>query len=105
MTHRRGKAFLDWSPIEVADAFCEAADDRALVYSVDNNGVIDGVGHGRVHRKERVFYVCNVLTTRKEILNAMLTWFKMLYPGYRLQATRHDRIKRYDTVKLLQKLT
>lgn len=103
LANRRRKAFVGWGPVDIAEALVQAGQERTLLYATDGNE-ITGVVHGNIYRQSKTIYVCNVLTTRKGVLQSFIKRFAVLWPGYKLEARRHDRIKHYDTPRLVQKL-
>lgn len=101
--NKRGKAFVGWGPIEIGNAFVQAAYERLLLYSTNETGNIDGVVH--CLRFGKTIFVVNVLTTSPGVFRKFVHRFKDLYPGFDLEATRHDKIKQYDTKRFVQKVT
>ena len=104
MNHRKGKAFEDWTPIELATCFVEDVEQRELFYSTDNNGLINGIVHVHINRNNKIIFVRNILTTSRGVLKSFIKRFAEWYPTYKLEARRHDRFVAYDTNRLTNKI-
>lgn len=100
---RRGKAFYGWSREDITNAFIEGLENGTLLYSIDSNGAINGVVHA--HRFDNTLFICNILTTGKGVLAMFVRRFKMMFPGYSLEAERRHRRVQYNTPRLVQLLT
>ena len=104
MANRRGKAFQHWTRSDITLALNDSLDDGAFLYSVDGKGNINGVCHGRKFVRNNVLFVFNILTTGRGVLNNFIERFKEMFPGYRLEGKRHDKIKIYNTDRFVSKL-
>lgn len=101
IANRRGKAFENWTPIQIAEAFIQGIEDRTLLFAMENDTLV-GVVH--CERFGCVMYVHNILATKSGVLRQFVQRFKELYPQCRLEAHRHGRRKIYNTERFKQKV-
>lgn len=102
IANRRGKAFDGWTPIQLAQSFCEAVDENLLLYS-EENGCINGVVH--CIRFGDTIHVVNMLTTKAGVMKQFVRRFRELYPRLHLSGERHGKLKSYDTQRLVKHIT
>lgn len=102
--NRRGKAFEGREIEDIIHEIRQALHQSCISWCVDKENKIVGLALGTIIPEQNVFYVTNILTTRPKVMAILLDKFQQLYPGYRLEARRHGKIKRYNTDKFLQKV-
>lgn len=104
LLNRRGKAFVKWTRQEITMALLEALESGTLLYSISPRGYINGVVHGSKH-DGHTLHIHNILTIEDGVFRTFVKRFNELYPGWKLEARRHDRIKEYNTPRLITKMT
>lgn len=109
LKHRgESKAFHNWALNEIKLHILHCYIHKTLgVVFCEKTGAIVGVATGERNIDVKTFYVTNVLTVRDagKTLRLLLYVFKSQYPSYSLTARRHDKLKKYDTARLLSKLS
>lgn len=103
LENRKNKAFRDWSKEAIAVEFSKAFDKKSAVYSLNPAGKINGVVIGEASYEYKVFHVRDILTTEEGVLKKLIKKFLELYPGWDIQAYRHDKLTRYFNTPLLIK--
>lgn len=111
LKNRRGKAFLNYSELNIASSILTASLENTLLYSVDSDGNIDGIVVATKSPEIKVMFINNILTTRHSVLQLFVRTFRKLYPQYSLRAERWHgpdrsicKIVTYNTDKLCSKL-
>lgn len=103
--NRRGKAFSFTEKEYLIHEICQAIQQNCLSFCVSRTGKLNGLVTGSVIPEQSVFFVTNILATERGVLNALLAKFTGLYPNYSLEARRKGKIKRYNTTKLINKVS
>jgi hypothetical protein len=102
------KAFHKWAlnEIKLHILHCYIHKTVGVVFD-EKTGAVVGVATGTRDIGQKTFYVNNVLTVRdgSKTMRLLLKIFKTEYPDYKLTARRHHKLKKYDTAKLLKKLS
>lgn len=104
MRERRGKAFVGWTPIEIAGAIQQGIEDNSMCYSAAPDGRLDGIVVANRHMKDKVIYVTSVLTTRPGVFASFMRMFTVLYPEFSIEAERRGKTVKYDTKRLVEKV-
>lgn len=104
--HRRKKAFFLVKDIEdIRKEIWHSLGRNCFAFCTDvKTGDVIGIVTGDVEPEDKLFYVKNILTTQRRVLALLLDKFSSLYPGYKLEARRHGKVKHYNTKKFLLKV-
>lgn len=104
LEHRKKKAFVGWSKKEIYDTLFYAMCNQVMLYGTDEQGNIVGVVHGVVDHKEKLFHVVNALAIRDGIFRTFVDRYTHMFPEYRLQGMRFDKLKVYNTPRFIKKV-
>lgn len=103
--NRCEKAFKDWTERQVKDTFRAAIYKKSFLICNDVAGEIIGVVHGIACHKLKLFYVSNILCIpHSGAIQALVRYFGILWPDYKLAGDRYGKFKQYDTLKFKRKV-
>lgn len=95
--HRKDDAFKDWTISSIIDYIEEAIEKKSIGVSEDPiTKEIVGIVLARINHSEKLIYVIQALTVNQKSLASLMKLSKSLYPGYKLQGRRYNKIVTYD---------
>ena len=103
LKHREDKVFKGFTKEEVAGAIAEGIEDGMLFYASDGEKITGMILAEKIHTPKIVFVVENLamsLRTLKQF--AMMAQER--FPGWKLEAMRHNKHRKFNTEKLYRKL-
>ena len=103
LENRTDKVFKGFSKEEVAAAINEGIEDGTLFYATDGEK-ITGMILGEKIETPKVIFVTENLAMSLKTLMIFARMANERFPGYRLEAMRHDRHRKFNTEQLYRKL-
>jgi hypothetical protein len=101
LTNRGEKVFKGKTRQQILIMIIDAIKESAMSYSCDDEGKLNGVAIGRLDKKNKVFFVQEVLASegaKKGVLGALLIKFYEIFPDYKLHAMRRGKIHHYKNI-------
>ena len=102
--HRGDKVFRGYTDEELVASISEAANENTLFYEASEDGTIHGMVYAMKMEKIKVLFVQENLATDIKILGRIARLGRAMYPGYRIEAQRHGKLRKFNTDKLYTKL-
>lgn len=103
--NREGKVFKDFSLNEIAAAVKAGIANKTLYYATNADGSISGMILAHPNYRRRVLFVTENMAMSLATLKLFAKRAKAEFPGWRIEAMRHNRHRRFNTEKLYRKLT
>ena len=100
LANRRGNAFKDLTYTQIAAEIIDAVARKEMLFATNECGALIGIVVAITHPMERVVMVCDILCTERWVMQLFVAQFRELYPGWRIEAQRRGRHRRYDTERL-----
>lgn len=104
LKYREDKVFKGFTKAQVAAAITEGIQDGTLFYIATFDEKICGVVLAHKLETPKVLFVVENLAMSLTNLKVIATKAKREFPGYRIEAMRHNKHRRFDTEKLYRKL-
>jgi hypothetical protein len=105
LAHRKNKAFCEYTADDIAHEIQVSIADNGFSYSVSEVGTINGVVTGKAYPDKKLFYVRNILSIEKGVIREFLKILQREYPGFKIAGLRFDKVKNYDTNRLVKHFT
>lgn len=102
--NREGNGFKDWAFSTLISRFNDGIDEQTLYYSLNHNGMINGVVLGTLSADKKSIFVDGILTTAKNVLKQFVRQVSKIYPNVTLCAHRRGVLVNYNTPKFKQKI-
>ena len=104
MEHRKGKVFKSYTRGEVAAALVEGVEDNTLWYvSTPDEKIVGMILFDKI-TMDKVLFVTENMAMSLDILGLFAARAKKEYPGWTIQAFRHNTHRKFNTSKLYRKL-
>lgn len=94
-----------YTPAKIAKQLTISIKNNTLFWATNTENKLVGVGYGYVNTRKQIFTVWNLVTTERWAIASMLQKVLELYPNYQLYAFRRNKLIKYNTNKLLVKLS
>ena len=102
---RRGtKVFKDYSKEQLVYSLTEAVKDNTVYYEATPDDRILGMILAVKLESRKVLFVVENLATNLRILSRFAQKAKEMYPGWTIEAIRHNKLRKFNTPKLFNKL-
>ena len=103
LKHREDKVFKGFTEGEVAGAVAEGIEDGMLFYASDGEK-ITGMILGQKRPASKIMFVVENLAMSLSTLKQFAMMAQERFPGWTLEAMRHDKHRKFNTEKLYRKL-
>ncbi len=103
LEHRENKVFKGYTKEEVAAAIAEGIQDGTLFYATKDDKII-GMALAIKLDSPKVLFVIENLAMSITILGRFAKMASEKFPGWKIEAMRHDKHRKFDTQKLYRKL-
>ena len=96
MKNRRGNAFKYVEEDDLIAEILNSLKEGVLIFCTDKESeYINGLGIGRLYKDTKVVFVTDTLCIEPHVLDRILQKFKDQFPGWKLEAKRHGKWKKY----------
>ncbi len=103
LENREDKVFKGFTKEEVAGAVDEGLQDGTLFYATEQDKISGMILAQKIHTPQVLFVVEN-LAMNLQNLGQFARMASERFPGWRLEAMRHGKHRKFDTEKLYRKL-
>lgn len=104
MENRKGKVFKGYTRGQVAAALTEGIEDGTLFYCATLDEKITGMILAFKIHEPKVLFVTENLAMKMSNLKEFARKAKIKFPGWSIEAMRHDKHRKYNTDRLYKKL-
>lgn len=104
LENRGVKTFKGYTKEEIAAVILEGIENRTLYYAETPDGKVSGMILAIKVEKDRILFVVENLSMSMRNLKAFARKAYKEFPGYKLEAMRHEKIRHFNTDKLYKKL-
>jgi hypothetical protein len=98
------KCFQGFNREQIAKMLIDATDEHTLFYSHNNEGKITGMIIAAKDSEKKVLYVQNNLAMCLSNLKTFAKKAKEMFTGYKLEWTKHGKLKQHNTELVYKKL-
>lgn len=103
LENRTNKVFKGFSDAQVAASIAEGLQDGTLFYAEKEGKLIGMILAIKIH-KPKVLFVTENLAMSLDTLKQFAIMAQARFPGWKLEAMRHGKHRKFDTTKLYKKL-
>lgn len=92
MENRRGRAFTSYTKEQICEEITEGIWAGTFVYHLEDEKIL-GLACGKKYQEEKVIWIHDVLTLRKDIIQKFLERFLLVYPDWTIKGQRNKRTR------------
>lgn len=104
LANRGTKTFKDWTVSEIAAGIATGIEENTLLW-LEKDNQVTGVILAEKFPAERVLFVTENLAMSLDNLKQFAAKAQQMYPGWNLEAMRHNQHRKFKTKRLYQLLS
>ncbi len=104
MVNKTNKSFIGYSEERIIAMLKEGIDDKTLYYALSPEGKMVGMLLAIKDDKQKILFISENLSMSLHTLKLFAEKGRKMFPGYRLEAMKHSKHRKFNIDKLCERI-